>query len=325
MYKQTRAMFFQVLTSMHAGGGSQLGVVDLPIQREGHTGFPKVEASSLKGSLRRAVEQTAPKREVERFFGPENPDELYSSSVSFSDARLLFFPVRSVKGVFAWVTCPLVLQRFLDDMRLVHMDIFKELPFDSIPLVTAESKLISKEPDKSTKGSDNSSSVKLEECVMLEEYVFKVIKEKSGTFTAFLDKLLQVLPASELMKKHLKSHAIIVSDDDFSDFVQLSTEVVTRIRIDNETGTVADTGLFNEEYLPSESLMYSLVFISDEHRAISKDKLQTEVPLEKAESIAKTIEKWIPETFQIGANLTLGKGFVSVKLVSGGAEHEQAH
>ncbi|MCS7459007.1 type III-B CRISPR module RAMP protein Cmr4 [Paenibacillus doosanensis] len=301
MYKQSMALFFHVLTSMHAGGDSQLGVIDLPIQREGHTRFPKVEASSLKGSLRRAVEQQAAKSEVARFFGPTDQGELYASALSFSDARLLFFPVRSVKGVFAWVTCPFVLQRFIDDMKLVNIHDFILPKIDGAPLVAKSSKIV--DDDK----------------VMLEEYVFTVNEEKDGGFTIFLNQLLQKLPASELIYQYLISHAIIVSDDDFADFVQLSTEVVTRIRIDDETGTVDGTGLFNEEYLPSESILYSLVFVSDEHAPSS---LQREAG--KADNIVKIIKSWIPETFQIGANLTLGKGFVSVKMISGGDTHAKA-
>ncbi|MCL9661712.1 type III-B CRISPR module RAMP protein Cmr4 [Paenibacillus hunanensis] len=303
MYKQSSALFFQVLTSMHAGGDSQLGVVDLPIQREGHTRFPKVEASSLKGSIRRAVGQHAEQSEVARFFGPTDQGELYASALSFSDARLLFFPVRSVKGVFAWVTCPFVLQRFIDDMKLVHINdlVLPDLE-NSIPLVTnSPSRIV----------SDNK--------VMLEEYVFDVNTDTSGVFSTFIQQLISKLPASELIKRHLESHAIIVSDDDFADFVQLSTEIITRIRINDETGTVDGNGLFNEEYLPSESILYSLVFVSDEHKATS-DQYQAE----KAENINVIIEKWIPETMQIGANLTLGKGFVAVKMVRGGSGHDKA-
>lgn len=301
MYKQSMALFFQVLTSMHAGGDSRLGVVDLPIQREGHTRFPKVESSSLKGSLRRAVEQKVDKSEVARFFGPTDERQLYASALSFSDARLLFFPVRSVKGVFAWITCPFVLQRFIDDMKLVNIHDFILPKIEGTPLVAKSSKIV----------ADNK--------VMLEEYVFAVHEEKDGTFTTFLKQLLQKLPASELISQHFISHAIIVSDDDFADFVQLSTEVVTRIRINDDTGTVDGTGLFNEEYLPSESILYSLVFVSDEHTPSS---LQRET--EKADHIANIFKSWIPETFQIGANLTLGKGFVSVKTISGGDTYAKA-
>ena len=38
-----------------------------------------------------------------------------------TDARLLAFPVRSLKGVFAWVTCPAVLERFHRDLQLARL------------------------------------------------------------------------------------------------------------------------------------------------------------------------------------------------------------
>ncbi|NLI12590.1 MAG: type III-B CRISPR module RAMP protein Cmr4, partial [Peptococcaceae bacterium] len=40
MYKLARPLFFMCETSLHAGSGNDLGIVDLPIQRERHTSFP---------------------------------------------------------------------------------------------------------------------------------------------------------------------------------------------------------------------------------------------------------------------------------------------
>ncbi len=45
-------VFYRNETPLHMGTGTELGVVDLPIQREKHTGFPKGEASSIKGTFR---------------------------------------------------------------------------------------------------------------------------------------------------------------------------------------------------------------------------------------------------------------------------------
>ena len=56
MYKKAIPFFLICETPLHAGSGSDLGVIDLPIQRERHTTFPKIESSSLKGSLREAFE-----------------------------------------------------------------------------------------------------------------------------------------------------------------------------------------------------------------------------------------------------------------------------
>lgn len=35
-------MTLNTLTSTHPGSGTELSFVDLPIQREGHTGYPKI-------------------------------------------------------------------------------------------------------------------------------------------------------------------------------------------------------------------------------------------------------------------------------------------
>ena len=40
-------------TSIHAGTGSDIGIVDLPIQRERHTEYPVIWSSSLKGAIRK--------------------------------------------------------------------------------------------------------------------------------------------------------------------------------------------------------------------------------------------------------------------------------
>lgn len=44
-------------TSIHAGAGQSGGVIDLPIQREAHTGWPVVYGSAVKGALRALAEE----------------------------------------------------------------------------------------------------------------------------------------------------------------------------------------------------------------------------------------------------------------------------
>ena len=66
-------------TSIHAGTGSNTGVVDLPIQREAHTAYPCVFGSSMKGALRTHAEQFYPSEDNTRLnpvtaavFGADN-------------------------------------------------------------------------------------------------------------------------------------------------------------------------------------------------------------------------------------------------------------
>ena len=45
------------ITPCHAGSGSSMGVVDLPIQRERHTNWPMIQASGVKGAFRANFEK----------------------------------------------------------------------------------------------------------------------------------------------------------------------------------------------------------------------------------------------------------------------------
>ena len=65
MFSTVRPFILYALSAVHAGSGSEIGVVDLPIQRERSTGYPKIESSSLKGALRASLVHDAPKEMVE--------------------------------------------------------------------------------------------------------------------------------------------------------------------------------------------------------------------------------------------------------------------
>src|SRR5882724_13055714 len=114
MFKAATILFMYLETPLHAGSGTSLGVVDLPIQREKHTGFPMVQASGVKGAIRahaRDVLGDAAKDGINTVFGPDDNASEYASALALTDARLLLFPVRSLAGVFAWTTCPTMLNR----------------------------------------------------------------------------------------------------------------------------------------------------------------------------------------------------------------------
>ena len=52
MFLKSQPIFIKAETPLHMGSGTSLGIVDMPIQREKHTSYPKIEASGLKGSMR---------------------------------------------------------------------------------------------------------------------------------------------------------------------------------------------------------------------------------------------------------------------------------
>jgi len=295
MYKKSEVFYIHSIAPMHVGSGQDLGIVDMPIQRESHTNYPKIEGSSLKGSIREAFENSGKDEiKIHLVFGYDETNASneakeifkekghYAGSIGFSDARILLFPVKSVKGTFAWITCPYVLKRLKKDLEISGVNETFEIPNENT--ITKDSK------------------IKLnEKVVILEEYSFDNVGEDEKT-----TKLAEFL-AKETKIDEIQEKLIVLEDDVFKDFVTQFTEVIARTKIDNTTGTVKDGALFTEEYLPAESIMYSLVMASDVFAPIDKDK-----------KTLKTVEdvlgffKECPDVIQIGANATIGKGVCEI-------------
>lgn len=123
---KAKLLFLHALSPLHAGTGQGVGVIDLPIAREKGTDIPIVPGSSIKGVLRAACEDENTRKRV---FGPEtsNASE-YAGSAQFTDQRLLCLPVRSLAGVFAWVTSPFLLQRFKRDAEAAGTGTLQGVP-----------------------------------------------------------------------------------------------------------------------------------------------------------------------------------------------------
>lgn len=391
MYKIANPFFLVCETPLHAGSGDSLGVVDLPIQRERHTSFPKIEGSSLKGALRQAFEdlsvpaQSDPKnkyklldkgsgkklreacvhlddvwkkkektqngdeKEIEQkakkgnlltkyqeaialAFGPEEAGgDGHAGALGFSDARLLLFPVKSMKGVFAWITCPKVLEQFHRDMLLTEFKDREEIVRSlTVTALTTPLKCTEDEPEGCNLFLKNDSNK-----IVLEEYTFEIENEENpelANLLRFLAEQLFPLPSDggqpdsyAFWRNKLMTDVVVLPNEDFTDFVNLSTEVITRNKINNETGTVADTGLFTEEYLPAESVMYSLVLASpifkekdDDKGIFSMDNPCFDACSNEENKVMEFFKTALPEAIQIGGNATLGKGLVRIKIMQGG-------
>lgn len=312
MYKIARPFFMVVETPLHAGSGTELGVVDMPIQRERHTSFPKIEASGLKGCIREAfenetgeitvgskkVDSTNREDTVSLAFGPEKGDE-HAGALGFTDARLLLFPVKSMKGVFAWITCPKVLERFRNNLELAGIKDIHDIPKEK------------------TAPKDCQLFIK-DNKIVLEEYTFEVNKDNNGegTCSKFAEWLSKtVIPSGNeynYWQEKIKNDVVVLQDDDFRDFVNLSTEVITRTKIDNETGTVQSGALFTEEYLPSETILYSLALATPIFNN-KKGVFQKTNDKNEEYQVMEYFTKGLPEVIQIGGNATIGKGIVRTR------------
>jgi CRISPR-associated protein Cmr4 len=307
MYKIAKPFFMLCETPLHAGSGNDLGAVDLPIQRERHTQFPKVEGSGLKGSIREAFDKLL---EVEingmkvrnrdlndainLAFGPENGGD-FAGALGFTDARILLFPVKSMKGVFAWITCPKVLNRLETDLKHCKINLDFKMPRENtIPegsvLVIKDNRIVLEEYTFSMSIDDN--------CTKLANWMIENVFPKAKEF-AYL---------CESVSKNLA----VLTDEDFTDFVVHSTEVITRTKIDSNTGTVQKGALFTEEYLPTDTVLYSLALATPVFKKEDNEKGVFKSTAGKTEEalVMEFFKKGLPRVIQLGGNATIGKGLI---------------
>lgn len=275
--------FIHAITPLHAGVGQGVGVIDLPIARERATNMPYLPGSSLKGALRALSgesERTKP------LFGPDTSHASdHAGSVQLSDARLLLFPVRSLRGVFAYATSPFLLNRFLRDARdaqVKGLDISTDGPAtDERCLVVAKSPLL--HGDR----------------VWLEDLGLRADAKLIGQSFATLGQRIGIAD--------LDKRICILSDDAMSFLVDTATEVVARIRLDQDKLTVARGGLWYEEALPAETVLTGIAHTRGNGQFDAKKALEEFRGLVKQHS-----------SMQLGGKATVGRGVCRVSLAGSG-------
>jgi len=284
MYKTNFFISFYALTPVHPGAGSSLSYVDLPVQRERHTGYPMMAGSGIKGVIRNLA-QRSNLNDIKKVFGSEETGDT-ASLVSFTDAKILFYPVRSVRGVFAWVTCPYILSRLKKELQSFGKEI--DLNDFDIKELADEKIIVNKE---SLLKVDNTK-------VALEEFVFDVGSDVGNKDLSNFFNLIKEYLTDEIKNNEFEKRLAIVSDNVFADLVNYAIEIRTRIKIDQISGTAKTGNLFTIEFVPSESIFYSFLFSRKDDDSVNLETL---------------IENKI---IQIGGDETTGSGFVKTKISS---------
>jgi CRISPR-associated protein Cmr4 len=261
---------FYAVSPIHAGSGASFAAVDLPIQRERHTNWPHVQASGVKGAMRAHYRDFAKEKSlINLLFGYDKADKDYHNeyfkddeqkqkvddnfpgAISFSDAKLLAFPIRSDIAPFVWVTCPAVLKRLNDDLSFAGLQ-----QIGSIPPMTGENAL------GLTGGLSGN--------VILEDMVVNV---QNGDIPNPIPKGFPEM-----------NKLLLVSDEVFKYAVDSCTEIQTQIKIDSATGTAAPGALRYQELLPADSVLYSVVYYS---RTVFENTLQSETVRGHMEDVIK--------------------------------------
>lgn len=292
---QAKLYLIHALSPLHAGTGQGVGVIDLPIAREKATNIPYVPGSSIKGVLRDECRMRKSDKLI-AVFGPETEgaDE-HASSLQLTDARLLLLPVRSLAGTFAWVTSPYLLERFQRDVQSVEK---------ANPLPTTPQPQIS-ETNIGCVVAENSALVLRVEGrpgVFLEDLdLVATTDNRVERWATYLgERLWPDERATGVWRTRLRNNLCVIPDDALSFLLETATEVVARIRLEDERKTVAKGQLWYEESLPPETVLSGLA-------------LAVEVKAKPSEVFA-TLETLTDRVLQFGGKATVGRGLCRVRL-----------
>lgn len=323
-------VFLYAETPLHAGSGAALGAVDLPVQRERMTHLPMVQGSGIKGALRAELNGRHPGdsdwRGFDRaLFGREPPKgqkadddaEDKAGALSFLDARLLLLPVRTVWGGFAWVTSPMILQRFERDLEIAG-------------IVPTWQQIQADEANEGKARVGPRATIARNKRLLIEDLEYEAEEDPMVvTLATWLAE--NAVPETKGYKPfadRLATQLAVVADSEMRYLSEHATEVVTRVRIDAEKGIVADGALWTEESLPAETLLWSLMFFASEREAKARPSSDRpgngarppERELHSAQKLQKKVEEELAAMTRIrlGGDRTVGRGIVGIRLRNGG-------
>lgn len=310
MFTAKSMLFFCLETPLHAGTGRSLGTVDLPIQRERSTGYPIVQASSIKGRLR--AETKGLINDEEKWltvFGPEQEateegkrSSDFGGALSTGDARILLFPVRSLAGVFAWVTCVDVLARFQREAASIGLtlDAGEKGKF-----------ILPAEPDQNSATTVNKNLWADGKSIVLEEFSFTGKEDASLAPLAkwLANHVLPSTPEYQYWRDHLADKLCILPENAFRDFVLYGTEVQTHIALDPATKTVKSGMLWTAESLPVDSILYAPVQATPPRKP--------KASLADGTAILNAVKNTGLTRLHLGGDETTGQGIVALHFEGG--------
>jgi CRISPR-associated protein Cmr4 len=279
------------------GTGQGTGSIDLPIAREKSTGLPIVPGSGIKGVLRnRFREDTDEEKKLwEVLFGPEannlTDENGFAGALNIQDAQLLCLPVRSVFGMFAWVSCPFVLDRYRRDIDFLGTEL---PPLNANPEGTF---VLAANPGTNKVVTPN---------VFLEDLELSKMDQDDSVDLVAKYIAEAVFPNDPLWQEIFNNRFLVVADSTFSFLAETGTEVRARVKIKPNSRTVETGALWYEENLPAETILWGII-------GCDRSRSTTRLTLDGDELMDKFILEMVQGQeirLQLGGNVTVGRGNV---------------
>jgi CRISPR-associated protein Cmr4 len=275
---EQKIFHLHALSALHVGTGQGVGVVDLPIARARATNLPLVPGSAIKGVMRDDLPGLNAQSRI-TLFGPDSLADGgdHAGALAVGDAHLLILPVRSFNGVVAFATCPFILGRYARDLGRAQ-----DIPslLDEQAAVIEGSLLVSRGK------------------VLLEDLDLVAVEGDAHCAAWAKAIALALYPGDTVWQEELQKRFIVLPDQVFSFLADTATEIRARIRIDDQTRTVARGALWYEENLPAETVLWGVIGVS--HSRSPKDG-----------SSAAELAALLPTGavhMQIGGKHTVGRG-----------------
>lgn len=299
MFQKQASIFLYAVSPVHMGAGQAVDVIDNPIQREKHTGHPSFAGSGIKGAVRHSFEALGgSKSDIERLLGPDSNsgDGLHAGAVSFGDAQLVALPIRSLRGGYVYASCPQALARAQRLLTLTGATVSW-----AVPQVKEGQVLVS------------NASLLSDGKLHLEAFEYDSVPTEvlAGIAADLAGKALPSAEEYAFFREKLKADLVVLSDTDFAYFSQHAMLVESHVRIDSETGTAKEGGLFYTENLPPESIMIAPLMAS-QTRTGNKDN-----QLDALEVLGVIKQRLDGKLLQIGGDATTGRGLVVANVVEG--------
>lgn len=280
------SFLLQAISPLHAGTGQSADIVDLPIARMKSTGIPFVPGSSLKGVLRDACRTRASKplsdNSLFAIFGPPSADaDRHAGALAIGDARLLVLPVRSFHGTFAYVTSPLLLELARRDLPGAPA-----VPEIKGPLAA----VASLESSRLVHGAGK--TIFLQDVDLPARAVPGV--EPWATYLA------PHVAIDAANQKSFTDRFAVVDDETMTFLWETGTQLDTRVRIDDQSRTVANGALWIEESLPPETVLVGQL-VADRSRS-------PDAALDGRGVVDAVLPGGQPVHVQVGGKATVGRG-----------------
>ena len=303
MFEKHAAVFLYAISPVHVGAGQAIGVIDNPIQRERHTKHPSFAGSGIKGAVRHSWKALGGDEAlINRILGPDsNSSDLHAGAVSFGDAQTLCLPIRSLRGGFVYATCPQALARA---QRLLNM-VGNTADWPSLSVAEGHCLIINPNLLAGTDKDKDKGKLHLEAF----EYIAKESEDLGKLASNLAERALPASDAYAYFRAKLTTDLVVLSDTDFAYFAENAMLIEPHVRIDPDTGSAADGGLFYTENLPPEALMIAPLMASKTRSG--KDDIE----VGGVEGVMYKVKKLIDgKLLQIGGDATTGRGLLIARV-----------